>query len=118
MATYSRQLLSASTNGRPIKVAATASAGTTIHTAVSGTSSYDEIWLWATNTDSAERTITVEWGGTSNPDDRIVNAYTLPANSSPIALIEGVCLQNSLIVKAFASSANVVLITGHVNRIA
>ena len=118
MATYSAGLLSGSTNGRPIKIAATSSPGTTVHAAVTGTTSYDEIWLWATNTDSTERTITVEWGGTSNPDDRIVNAYTLPANSPRILLIEGERLQNGLIVKAFASAANVVLVSGHTNRIA
>ena len=37
MATYSKQLLSGGTNGKNIKVAATATAGTTIHTAIAGT---------------------------------------------------------------------------------
>ena len=45
MATYSKQKLSDSTNGRNIKVAATATAGTAIHTAVAGASDLDEIWL-------------------------------------------------------------------------
>ncbi len=39
MATYSKVLLSGSTNGKQIKVAATATPGTTIHTAVTGTTS-------------------------------------------------------------------------------
>ena len=43
MATYSKQLLSGGTNGKNIKVAATATAGTTIHTAVAGTTDIDEI---------------------------------------------------------------------------
>ena len=52
MATYSKQLLSGGTNGKNIKVAATATAGTTIHTANAGTTDIDEIWLYACNTDS------------------------------------------------------------------
>jgi len=47
MATFSKQLLSGSTDGRGIKVAATASSGTVIHTATTTTSTLDEIWLYA-----------------------------------------------------------------------
>ena len=47
MATFSKQLLSGSTDGRGIKVAATASSGTTIHTASSTATTFDEIWLYA-----------------------------------------------------------------------
>ena len=117
MATYSRVLLSGSTDGRPKKIAATASAGDTVHTAVAGSSSFDEIYLWATNTDSAARTVTVEFGGTSNPDDRIVNAYSIPANSAPYPICTGQVLNNGCIVKVYASVTNVVLVTGYVNRI-
>ena len=46
MATYTKRLLSGSTNGRPIKVAATATPGTTIHTAVTGTTDFDEVWIY------------------------------------------------------------------------
>ena len=63
MATYSRVLLSGSTNGKPIPVAATATPGTTIHTAVSGTSSFDEVYAWASNVTGSAATLTIEWGG-------------------------------------------------------
>ena len=43
MATMSYVLLSGSTQGKGIKVVQTATAGTTIHTAVSGTSAIDQI---------------------------------------------------------------------------
>ena len=43
MATFTKTLLSGSTNGKAILVAATATPGTTIHTAVAGTSSLDEM---------------------------------------------------------------------------
>ena len=109
--------LSGSINGKPIKVAATAiGTGTTIHTAQSGTAFVDEAWLWATNTDSSARTLTVGHGGTTDPDDLTLKAVSLPANSGPICISPGLPLQNSLVVKAAASSANVVTISGYVIR--
>ena len=115
MATYSKQLLSGGTNGKNIKVAATASAGTTIHTAVAGTSDMDEIWLYACNTDSSDRKLTIEYGGTTSPDD--LTEITIGAEAGWVVIAPGMLLQNGLIVKAFAASANVVNINGYVNRI-
>jgi hypothetical protein len=115
MATYSKQLLSGGTTGKNIKVAATASAGTTIHTAVSGTSDMDEIWLYACNTDSSDRKLTIEYGGTTSPDD--LSEITIEAEAGWVLIVPGMLLQNGLIVKAFAASANVVNINGYVNRI-
>ena len=115
MATYSKQLLSGGTTGKNIKVAATSSAGTTIHTAVSGTSDMDEIWLYACNTDSTDRKLTIEYGGTTSPDD--LSEITIGAEAGWVLIVPGMLLQNGLIVKAFAASANVVNINGYVNRI-
>lgn len=117
MATYSRQLLSGSTNGKPIKIAATATAGTTVHTAIAGTTSFDEIYLWLTNTDTATRTVTIEYGSVTDPDGLIVKALSLPASSPPIPVLTGQVLQNGLVVGVFASAANVILASGYVNRI-
>jgi hypothetical protein len=117
MASYSRQLLSGSTNGKPIKIVATATAGTTVHTAIAGTSAFDEIYLWLTNTDTVARTVTIEFGGVTSPDQHIVDTYTLPANSPPIPILTGQVLQNGLVVGVFASAANVVIASGYVNRI-
>ena len=115
MATYSKQLLSGGTNGKNIKVAATSSAGTTIHTAVAGTSDMDEVWLYACNTDSSDRKLTIEYGGTTSPDD--LSEVTIEAEAGWVLIVPGMLLQNGLIVKAFAASANVVNINGYVNRI-
>jgi hypothetical protein len=117
MATFTKVVLSGSTNGMPVKVAATSTPGTTIHTTGSGTSTLDEVWLWATNTDSSARTITIEYGGTTDPDNLVTKAYSIAANSAPTLLIPGLLLCNSLVIKAFASTANVVLCEGFVNRI-
>lgn len=114
-ASYAKVLLSGSTNGRGVKVAATASPGTTIHTAVSGTASWDEIWLYVFNSDTAAHDLTLQWGGTSSPDDTI--KCTIPALSGLQLVTPGLLLQNSLIVKAFCDSANKLIIHGWVNRI-
>jgi hypothetical protein len=116
MATFSKQFLSGSTNGRPIKVAATATAGTLIHTAVTGTSSIDEIWLYAHNTSAASVKLTLEFGGTSSPDDHI--EINIPAEGAgAVLVVPGLPMNNGLVIRAFAGTTNVLNIVGYVNRI-
>lgn len=118
MASFSKLVLSGSTDGRAIKVAATATAGTTVHTASSTSTHFDEVWLYAMNTDTAARKLTIEWGSTSAPDDLI--EITVPAESGLTLVVPGLVLKGNstpLVVRAFAASANVVTIHGYVNRI-
>lgn len=110
---FSKVQLTGGTTGKNIKVAATSTPGTTIHTAHA--SAIDEIWLWATNSDTTDRKLTIEFGGTTSPDDTI--EFTVPAEDGPYLVIPGWTLTNSLVVKAFAASANLVLVNGFVNRI-
>lgn len=116
MASFLPRLLSGSTSGRPIKVAATSTPGTTIHTAVDGASDIDHIWLDAYNTDTAEVTLTLEWGGTTSPDDLSPKALSLPPGAGPVPIVANRPLNGGLAVKAFASSANKIVITGRVTR--
>jgi hypothetical protein len=118
MATYSKLVLSGSTDGRAIKVAATATPGTTIHTASSTATDFDEIWLYAQNTDTTARKLTIEWGSTSSPDDLI--EITIPAESGLTLVAPGLVLKGNatpLVVTAFSATADVVTIHGYVNRI-
>ena len=115
MATYAKQLLSGSTNGKGILVVATATAGTTIHTAVSGTSDMDELWIYAVNTHSADIKLTLEWGEATEPDGNI--EITVPTESGLMLLVPGLLLQNSLVLKAFAGTASEIVIHGYANRI-
>ena len=115
MATYSKELLSGCTNGKQIKVAATTSPGTTIHTAVSGSTDIDEIWLYAVNSDTAARKLTIQWGETGAPDGNI--ELTIAPEDGYVLIAPGLPLQNGLVVQAFAATANVILINGYVNRI-
>lgn len=108
----SKEFLSGSTNGRPIEVAQTATAGTLLHTA--SASAKDEVWLWATNNDTEDRVLTIEFGGVTATDDHIVE--TIPAKST-VLVVPGAPISNSLAVRAFAAAANVINCFGHVNRI-
>lgn len=104
--------------GRLIKVAATATAGTAIHTASSTATTIDEVWLYAVNSDTTARKLTIEWGGTSSPDD-LIELTVLP-ESGLVTVVAGLVLQGNatpLVVRAFCASANVVMIGGFVNRI-
>ena len=60
MTIFTATLLSGSTNGKPIAVAATATPGTLVHSAVDGTASYDEVYIWASNVTASVATLTIE----------------------------------------------------------
>lgn len=117
MPSYSRQLLSGSTNGRAIPVVAAATPGTLVHQALAGTAGFDEVYLWASNVTNASATLTLEWGGVLDPADHIVKQYSIPANSPPIPIVTGQVIQNGLNVRAFSATANAINLTGNVNRI-
>lgn len=120
MATFTKTILSGSTNGRPIKIAATSSPGTMIHTGSSTNDDLHEIWLWVANSDLSNNIkITIEFGGTTSPDDLI--EYYLPPESGLHLIVPGLILKGNatpLVVRAFAESANRVTACGYVNVIA
>jgi len=118
MATFSKIALSGSTDGKLIKVAATATAGTTLHTGSATATTFDEVWLYAVNSDTSDRKLTIEWGGVSAPDDLI--EQTITTESGLVLLVAGLIIKGNatpLVVRAFCASANVVMIGGYVNRI-
>lgn len=117
MASYSRVLLSGSTNGKPIPIVATATAGTTIHTAIAGTTSFDEVYIWVSNVTAAAATLTIEYGSVTDPGGHIVKAYSIPANSPPIPIVTGQVLNNGLVIGAFSGTASALNATGFCNRI-
>lgn len=113
MATFSKVVLSGSTNGRAVKISATATPGTVIHTA--DATALDEIWLYAMNSDAEPKKLTIEFGGVTAPDDLI--EVVVPGESGLAVVAPGLLLTNSLVVRAFAETTNVVMVHGHVNRI-
>jgi hypothetical protein len=114
MATFSKQKFSESTNGRQIKVVATASSGTLIHT--SHATAFDEVWLYAVNDTATDRLLTIQWGGTTATDDDI--EYTVKAQNGLYLIIPGLILTGSTTIRAYcAAAANAIQISGYVNRI-
>lgn len=118
MATYTKVKLGNSTNGRGILVAATSSPGTLIHTTTTTATTVDEVWLYAQNTDTTARKLTLEWGGTGSGD---ILESTIPAESGLYLVAAGLILLYSgstTTINAFAATTNVIGIFGFVNRIA
>ena len=119
MATFTKKKLSGSTDGLAVKVTGTSTAATvTVHTAVAGTTvgTFDEIWLYANNTSASAVTLTIEWGTATAADGNI--EVTIQPEAGLVTLIPGLILQNAKVVKAFAATADVILLTGFVNAIA
>ena len=112
---------SGSTQGQPIKVVATATPGTLIHTTGTPlyTTQYDKIYLRLVNTSAADVLATVEFGGTTSPDNTI--PVNVPAQGGVVVAIDGEQLSGNgsagLNVRVFAASANVVLALGFVARV-
>jgi hypothetical protein len=113
--TVSRIPLSGSTHGRGVKVAATSSAGTTIHTATSSTTDCDVVTIYAYNSSSSAVNLTLQWGGTTSVDDDI--KLSIPATSGLTLIAPDLVLRNSLVIKAYAGTADVVTIHGFANRV-
>lgn len=113
---FKKRKLSASDGGRGIKVVATASPGTLVHQATASVAAneWDAVWLRAVNTSGSAVKLTVEWGGAGNPDDQV--EVTIPAESGFTEVIPGHVLQNGKEVRAFAASANVLVLHGFVHR--
>lgn len=120
MATYSRQKLSGSTDGRGIKVTATTpmGTGTTIHTATASTAlaTGDHITLFAYNSDTVDRQLTLGWGGTASPDD-LIDVILQPKGGGLVLVTADMFLWDGLIVKAAADAANVIMVHGYVNEV-
>jgi hypothetical protein len=114
MATYSKVKLSGASDGLNNKIVATSSAGDTVHTAHA--SALDEVWLYACNTSASDVKLSIEWGATS--DDERLTELTIGAEAGWVLVIPGLLLSNSLVVKAFAATTNVINVNGYVNRIA
>lgn len=120
MATFSKIALSSSTDGRPIKVVATAIATspTLIHTASSTSTVHDEVWIYAQNNHTADVALRLGFGTTTDPDDII--EFTVKTKAGLYLIVPGLILKGNatpLTVKAAAGTTNVISLSGYVNRI-
>lgn len=104
-------LLSGSTDGRGIQIAATSSPGTTIHTATSASGQFDQIRLYFVNRHTDNVILTLEWGGTFNSDQIIT---VVPYKQGLVLETPSLRLRAGLIVRGFANVANVINVFGGV----
>lgn len=113
---FSHEVLSGSTHGLGVVIAATATPGTTIHTAIAGTTSRDEVWLWAVNNDAdgETRTLTVEFGDVLATSGWQV---PIPAAAGPVLICAGFPARNGEVIAAYADEANDCQVFGYVHRV-
>jgi hypothetical protein len=110
---------SGSTQGQAVLVAATSSAGTTIHTTGTSATIVDRLSIWAYNAHSGDVLLTVEFGGATAPNQNIVQ--TITAKTGLTLVVDGLILLGNgsaaLTVKAFAATTNVITLSGYVMRV-
>ena len=122
MATFTKTLLSGSTQGKAIKIAATTSgsAGTTIHATGTSSTVQDEVWLYAYNSSGSAVVLTVQWGGVTAVDNEI--KLSIPSLAGLTLVVPGLILTGTgsaaNTIAAYAGTTNVITISGYVNRIA
>ena len=109
MASFSKILLSASTDGQRILIAGTDLASAdTIHTAHA--TDTDEVWLYAYNGHTSVVNLTIVWG---------TGSFTWPVEAANGLLLvcPGIIIENAQVVKGYASETNKINVFGYVNRI-
>ena len=120
MATYSKVALSGgAADGTGIELAIDSGTFTTIHTTPTTATTLDEIWLYAQNTDTSDRKLTLKFGGTDDPDDLI--EVTIPTEAGLVLVVPGLILagkaSTGLILLGAGAAASKMTVYGYVNRI-
>jgi len=111
MATFTKVALSGDTDGEGILLGNTT---TTVHETASGTT-FDEIWLYATNNDISAVNLTIEYGSTTA---NLIIQQSIPSKTGLTVVVPGLILGASKTVSAFGGSDEKIVIFGYVNRIA
>ena len=114
MPTYTKVPLSAAISGQQIQITgALITQLTTIHTPAA--SAYDEVWLYATNTDTADRQLVITWASTGLAGQMYA---TIPYQAGRVLIVDGKLLSGTAnSVKAYAATGNAINLDGFVNRI-
>lgn len=124
---FSKIVLSGSINGRGILVTGvSASTANLVHTSITGAADYDELYIYAVNTATADRRLDLKYGvtvaGVTDLASRNI-AITVTSQSGPVLLIPGWPLRDANLVEAFATVAGVptgnegLVIYGYAHRV-
>lgn len=120
MATYTKQFLSQSTNGKSINIAASGVNTTTIHTTQSSSSVVDEVWLYATNSTASDIMFNLLYGGTNFTTD-ILFEGVIEAYGGNVLICPGLIAKGDdatgLSIYGNASVLSGINVFGYVNRI-
>ena len=114
MATYSKIVLSESTDGVGILVDDDATAGKLIHEGSGTAADYDEVWIYASNISAADKKLTIEWGSAS-----VIIEQTITTEAGLVLIIPGLVLKGNateIEVRAFAEDTSSICLYGYVNR--
>ena len=109
--TTTRRSLTGSVGGVGIKVTSTSSAVEVhSHDSTFNHSQFDELHLWAYNAHTSAVTLTIQWGGTTSPD----NLLPISINSgSFLKVVDGMHIGADLAVNAVAGTANKIILYGY-----
>ena len=120
MATYTKQLLSQSVNGKAINITATGTNTTLIHTTSASSSSMDEVWLYATNATASDITFNLLYGGTNFSTD-ILFEGVIEAYAGSVLICPGVVAKGDgttgFSIYGNSTSVSGINVFGYVNRI-
>ena len=117
MATISRNILSGSTNGRPLALAADSGTFTTVHTGPTTAADMIEAWVWISNISTSQEIVTIAIGGTADGDKIKIK---VPAESTVLAL-PGITIKgdggSGIAITAASTNASKCNATGYINLI-
>lgn len=126
MANFSKLLLSASTGGRNIPINITGfnqlTTGNLLHSGVFATTSFDEIYLYASNQNLTDSILFIQWVGNNIPLVSGDNFMTVvPAQNGRVLVCDGKLANSGTQIFGLVSGANPnsggLYIDGYVNRI-
>jgi len=120
MGTYSKIILSGSTDGQGIALSVTApSTGAVIHTCITGAAdSIDEMWMYAYSTVTTEIMLNYSLGPTTATGSRISHTITADAKKGLVLIAPGLVGRNAKVLKAWVTTAARCNVFGFVNRFA
>lgn len=120
MASYSKQLLSQSSNGKTINITATGVNVTPIHTTQSSLSVLDEVWLYATNATTSDIMFNLLYGGTNFTND-ILFEGVVEAYAGSVLICPGLIARGDgttgFSIYGNSTSVSGINVFGYVNRI-
>lgn len=113
MTTYIAHPLSASDNGRPIEVNATASPGTEIHTVqATARDAIEQVEVYAVNVGGGAAELTIELGATETTDHLV---DIVQPRQGPRLMVPGLCFTaTTSVIRAFATTTGLFHIVGSV----